>query len=80
MILLNFYLHILIHYFFTVLFDIFYHCFYLQDSLTSRHQQEAFIEALNDADQRQMAGAWPAWPEDGATQQDSPEEPEVVAT
>jgi hypothetical protein len=29
-VLLNFYLHILIHYYFTALFDIFYHCFYLQ--------------------------------------------------
>jgi hypothetical protein len=28
-VLLNFYLHVLIHYYFTVLFDIFYHCFCL---------------------------------------------------
>jgi hypothetical protein len=35
MVLLNFYLHILIHYYFTTLFDIFYRCFYLQDTLAS---------------------------------------------
>jgi hypothetical protein len=29
MVLLNFYLHILIHYYFTALFDIFCHCFCL---------------------------------------------------
>jgi hypothetical protein len=29
MVLLNFYLHVLIHYYFTVSFDIFYHCFCL---------------------------------------------------
>jgi hypothetical protein len=27
-----------------------------------------------------MAEAWPAWPEDGAAQQEAPMEPEVVAT
>jgi hypothetical protein len=27
-----------------------------------------------------MDGAWPAWPEDGAAQQEAPEEPEVVVT
>jgi hypothetical protein len=36
-VLLNFYLHVLIHYYFTALFDIFYHCFYLQDTSASRH-------------------------------------------
>jgi hypothetical protein len=59
MILLNFYLHILIHYYFTASFDIFYHCFCLQGTSASRHRQEAFLEALNDEGQQQMAGAWP---------------------
>jgi hypothetical protein len=58
MVLLNFYLHILIHYYFTALFDIFYCCFCLQGTSASRHRQEAFHEALNDEGQQQMAGAW----------------------
>jgi hypothetical protein len=51
-VLLNFYLHVLIHYYFTVSFDIFYRCFCLQGTLASRHRQEAFLEALNDEDQQ----------------------------
>jgi hypothetical protein len=49
MVLLNIYLHVLIHYFFTVSFDIFYNYFCLQGTSASRHRREAFIEALNDA-------------------------------
>jgi hypothetical protein len=61
MVLLNFYLHVLIHYFFTTPFDIFYYCFCLQSTSASRHRQEAFIEALNDVDQQQMVVACPVW-------------------
>jgi hypothetical protein len=57
MILLNFYLHILIHYYFTTSFDIFYHCFCLQGTSTSRHQQEAFLGALLDEGEQQMVRA-----------------------
>jgi hypothetical protein len=35
--LLNFYLHALIHYYFTALFDIFYHYFCLHGTSASRH-------------------------------------------
>jgi hypothetical protein len=35
MVLLNFYLHVLIHYYFTALLDIFYYCFYLQGTSAS---------------------------------------------
>jgi hypothetical protein len=52
MVLLNFYLHILIHYYFTASFDIFYYCFCLQDTLASWHRQEAFLESLNDEGQQ----------------------------
>jgi hypothetical protein len=48
MVLLNFYLHVLIHYYFTASFNIFYRCFFLQRTSASRHRQEAFLEALND--------------------------------
>jgi hypothetical protein len=52
MVLLNFYLHVLIHYYFIAShFDIFYHCFCLQGTLASRHQQEAFLGALHDEGQ-----------------------------
>jgi hypothetical protein len=51
MILLNFYLHVLIHYYFIASFDIFYRCFCLQGTSASQHQQEAFLEALNDEGQ-----------------------------
>jgi hypothetical protein len=37
MVLLNFYLHVLILYYFTASFDIFYSCFYLQGTSASRH-------------------------------------------
>jgi hypothetical protein len=37
MVLLNFYLHVLIHFYFIASFDIFYHCFYLQGTSASRH-------------------------------------------
>jgi hypothetical protein len=77
MVLLNFYLHVLIHYYFTASFDIFYHCFCLQDTSSSRHRQEAFLEALNDEGQQQMTGAWSEWSEFGAAQQEAPEEPDV---
>jgi hypothetical protein len=30
------------------------------------------------AAQHQLAGAWPAWPELGAAQQEAPEEPDIV--
>jgi hypothetical protein len=59
MVLLNFYLHVPIHYYFTASFDIFYRCFYLHDTSASRHQYEAFLEALNDEGQQPMARAWP---------------------
>jgi hypothetical protein len=36
-VLLNFYLYVLIHYYFTSSFDIFYHYFYLQDTSASQH-------------------------------------------
>jgi hypothetical protein len=68
MVLLNYYLHVLIHYYFTASFDIFYHYFCLQSTLASRHRQETFLEALNDEGQQQMAEAWLAWPELGAAQ------------
>jgi hypothetical protein len=58
MVLLTFYLHVLIHYYLTASFDIFYRCFYLLGTSTSRHRQEAFLEALNDEGHQQMAGAW----------------------
>jgi hypothetical protein len=80
MVLLNFYLYVLIHYYFTASFDIFYHCFCLQGTLASCHRQEAFLEALNDEGQQQMVGAWPAWPKVGAAQLDVLEEPEFIAT
>jgi hypothetical protein len=51
-VLLNFYLHFLIHYYFTASLDIFYRCFCLQGTSTSRHQQESFLEALNDDGQQ----------------------------
>jgi hypothetical protein len=35
MVLLNFYLHVIIHYYFTVSIDIFYHCFCLQGTSAS---------------------------------------------
>jgi hypothetical protein len=49
--LLNFYLRVLIHYYFTTSFDTFYHCFCLQGTSASRHRQEAFLEALSDEGQ-----------------------------
>jgi hypothetical protein len=58
MVLHNFYLHVLIYYYFTISFDIFYHDFYLHDTLASRHRHAAFLEALNNEDQQQMARAW----------------------
>jgi hypothetical protein len=76
-VLFNFYLHILIHYYCTASFDIFYHCFYLSGTSASRHRQEALLEAFHDEGQQQMAGAWP---EDGSAQQEAPEETEVRAT
>jgi hypothetical protein len=76
MVLLNFYLHIIIYYYFTALFDIFYHYFCLQSTSASQHRQEAFLEALNDEGQQQMAGAWLAWPDVGSAQQEALEEPE----
>jgi hypothetical protein len=91
MVSLNFYLHVLIHYYFTISFDIFYHCFCLQGTSASQHRHEAFVEALNDEGQQQMAGAWPklravqqqmarawpTWPELRATHQETSEEPNV---
>jgi hypothetical protein len=68
MVLLNFYLYVLIHFYFTTSFDIFYYCFCLQGTLASRHRQEAFLEALNDEGQQQMTRA---------AQQEAHEEPEV---
>jgi hypothetical protein len=35
MVLLNFYLHVFIHYYFAASFDIFYHCFCLQGTSAS---------------------------------------------
>jgi hypothetical protein len=77
MVLLNFYLHIPIHYYFTASFDIFYCCFCLQDTSAFQHRQEAFLQALNDEGQQRMAGAWP---EVGAAQLETPEEPEFEVT
>jgi hypothetical protein len=51
MVLLNFYLHVLIHYYFTASFYIFYHYFCLRDISASLHRHEAFLEALNDEGQ-----------------------------
>jgi hypothetical protein len=68
MVLLNFYLYVLIHYYFTTSFDIFYLCFCLHGTSASRHRQEAFLEALNDGGQQQMAEV---------AQQEAPKEPEV---
>jgi hypothetical protein len=79
-VLLNFYLCVLIHYYFTASFDIFYRCFCLQSTSASQHRQESFLEALNDEGQQQMAGTWPAWPKVRAAQQEAPVEPEVGAT
>jgi hypothetical protein len=79
-VLLNFYLHVFIHYYFTALFDIFYYYFCLHGTSASRHRQEAFLEALNNEDQQQMATAWTTWLEVRAAQQEAPEEPEVGAT
>jgi hypothetical protein len=80
MVLLNFYLHVLIHYYFTASFDIFYHCFCLKCPLASRQRQEAFLKALNDKGHQQMAGAWMTWPEVGAAEQEALKEPDVGAT
>jgi hypothetical protein len=52
MVLLNFYLHVLIYYYFTASFDIFYRCFCLQGTSASRHRHEAFLEALTDEGQQ----------------------------
>jgi hypothetical protein len=49
----------------------------LQGTSASRHRQEAFLEALNDKGQQQMARAWPKI---GVAQQEALKEPEVVAT
>jgi hypothetical protein len=57
MVLLNFYLHVLIHCYFNASFDIFYRCFCLQGTSASRHQHEVFLEDLNDEGQQQMIGA-----------------------
>jgi hypothetical protein len=48
MVLLNFYLRVLIHYYFTASFDIFYRSFCLQGTSASQHRQEAFLRALHD--------------------------------
>jgi hypothetical protein len=59
--------------------------------LASRHQQEAFLEALNDEGHQQTVGAWleleaaqqqmvGVWLELGAAQQEAPEEPEDGVT
>jgi hypothetical protein len=74
MVLLNFYLHVLILYYFTASLDIFYHCFCLHGTSASRHRHESFLKALNDEGQQQMASAWL---DVGAAQQEAPEEPEV---
>jgi hypothetical protein len=57
----------------TLLLHLIYFIFvYLQGTSASRHRQEAFLEALNDE------GQHPEEPEDGATQQEAPEEPDIV--
>jgi hypothetical protein len=76
MVLLNFYLHVIIHYYVTASLDIFYHCFYLQGTSSSRHRQEAFLEALNEG-QQHMAGAWSTWLEVRAAQQKASEELDI---
>jgi hypothetical protein len=80
MVLLNFYLDVLTHYYFTTSFDIFYCCFCLQGTSTSRHRQEAFLVALHDEGEQQMAGAWLTWPGVRAAQQEAPEKPYVGVT
>jgi hypothetical protein len=87
MVLLNFYLHVIIHYYFIGSSDIFYRCICLHGTSTSQHRHEAFLEVLNDKGQQQMAGAWPELeatlqeapeePEDRVTQQEAPEGPDV---
>jgi hypothetical protein len=65
----------------------FYRCFCLHGTSASRQRHEAFLEALNDEGQQQMAEAWlelrvaqqeaPEEPEDEATQQEAPEESDI---
>jgi hypothetical protein len=58
-VLLNFYLLVLIHYYFTISFDIFYRYFCLQGTSASRRRQAAFPRPLHDEGKQQMARAWP---------------------
>jgi hypothetical protein len=72
-------------------FDIFYCCFCLLGTSSSRLRQEAFLEALHDEGQQEMPEAWLVWPEVleepeeheepkvGAVQQEALEEPKVGA-
>jgi hypothetical protein len=52
----------------------------LEGTSASWHWKEAFVEALNDKGQQQMAGVWPTWLDPRAAQQEAPEEPNVRAT
>jgi hypothetical protein len=47
----------------------------LQGTSASQHRQDAFLWALHDEAQQEMAKAWLAWPE----VPEAPEEPEVRA-
>jgi hypothetical protein len=89
MILLNFYLHVLIHYYFIashLIYFIIVFCW--QGNSASRHRWKAFLGALHDEGQQEMATTWPRWlkvpealeePEVSTAQQEAPEEPEVRA-
>jgi hypothetical protein len=56
MVFFNFYLHVLIYFHFSILFDIFYSCFCFNDTSTSRQRKEAILGVFNDQEQ-QSTGA-----------------------
>jgi hypothetical protein len=56
MVFFNFYLHMLIYFQFSVLFDIFYSCFCFQGTSASRQRKEAILGVLNDQEE-QSTGA-----------------------
>jgi hypothetical protein len=52
MVFFNFYLHVLIYFHFSVLFDIFYSCFCFQGTSASRQRKEAILGVFNDQEQQ----------------------------
>jgi hypothetical protein len=56
MVFFNFYLHMQIYFYFSILFDIFYSCFCFQGTSASRQQKEAILGVFNDQEQ-QSTGA-----------------------